>query len=185
MRFGSAAILFLVAACAPSAPAPTPDAVSGALPADCVIVMSRPVAFTDTAGGDVIEARSLPAPTCDQSVLVVSVRASDGRLLHAFAAPYGQMSQSPPDRGLSTVLQSWVQARIDDTSAAPAWSGANDAFPAAFGETGGSPFIRSVYEAIRAQKRPRLCLATSYEAFQCLYYEAESGQAGVLFTASP
>jgi hypothetical protein len=185
-RFCAIVLVALVSACTP-APAPhsgNPADAAG-LPADCALSVSRPIAFTDAGGGDTIEARTLPAASCDQTVMVVSLRARDGRLLYAFAAPYGQMTQADPTRGMRAVLDAWVQARVDDTGAAPAWTGAGDAFPAAFGQNGGSPFMREIYEGIRADKRPRLCLATSYEAFQCLYYEAESGQVGVLFTASP
>jgi hypothetical protein len=193
------AMALMLAACTPAPPsgeadtktdpAPTqsgePQTADAALPADCAIVISRPIAFTQTSPGDTLEARALPAPTCQETVLVLTVRARSGAVLHAFAAPFSQMSQGASPAALRATLDAWAGATVDDTSVAPAWTGAADTFPAAFGSTGQTPFIKSTYEGLRAQKRPRLCFAASYEATACIYYEAESERAGLLYQTGP
>lgn len=167
-------------ACAPSGPS-APDTAVGPS-ADCAMAVNRMVGFVERAPTSRIEARALPATSCEMAVLVLTVRAPDGRPLHAFAAPYAQLAKDPTAARLKQTLEQWTAAVVDDTSAAPAWDGAADAFPKDFGPSGATPYMRPIYERLRAEKRPRLCFATSYEALRCLYYEAESGQADILFT---
>jgi hypothetical protein len=178
----AAAMGLCVVACtpAPQTPASGPAAGGGAdaLPADCALVLTKPVAFTGPGAQDVLEARALPSKNCDHTVLALTLRAPDGRVLYAFAAPLSQASQGGA-ASLRATLQRWVNAVVDDTSAAPAWT--SEDFPTLFGANGGTPFIRQVYERIRAERRPRLCHETSYDSFACIYFEVESGQAGLLF----
>lgn len=123
----------------------------------------------------------MPAPRCDEAVLVLTVRDRQGSVLHAYAAPFAQLSQGASPSALRATLERWASAVIDDASAAPAWSGPAGAYPEAFGPNGSTPLIKSTYEGVRAQKRPRLCYPTSYEATACLYFEAESGHVGLLY----
>lgn len=168
---------------APSVPlvAPGPQGDATPVPADCAITVTRIVPFTAATPGDVIEARSLPTTNCENSVLVWTLRSRTGEVLHAFATPYAQLVQNPAPQGLKMTLDRWVGVAIDDTSRAPAWDGRGVDFPKAFGANGFSPYVRPTYERIRAEKRPRICVETTYDSFVCLFYEAESGHADVLF----
>lgn len=171
------------------APAPTqPDAAKApaeaALPGDCVITVNRTMALTAPQPGDTIEARTLPSKDCDQTVLVWTLRDREGRILHAFAAPYAQLSQRPATSALQATVQRWAEPILGDTSQAPAWEGPATEYPKSFGPDGATPLIQPVYQRVRAEKRPRVCYDTSYETFVCLYYEAESGHMGVLFTGT-
>ncbi len=178
MRLLILAVTFLLVACKPGAIGPSSNA------AGCAMVAERTVAFTAPGARDTVEARAI-GPDCAGAVVVWTVRNAAGKPLFAHAAPY-EWVHKPVDptstAQMQAFLDSWAGAPVDDTSASPEWSAGDLAAPEAWGPGGASMFVRETYESIRAAKLPRICLPTSSDAYQCIFYDAEAEAVDVHFS---
>lgn len=171
-----AALTFLaLGACGPA----TEDA-SGR--GGCTRVVERSASFTGP--GDVIEARSFGSD-CASAVVVWTLRTAAGKPVWSYAAPYEWLA-SPVDptsaSELESFLEKWAGVAVDDTSASPAWPAGGETAPEAWGPSGASVFLRETYESIRAAKMPRVCLPTSKDSWQCLFYDAQAEAVDVHFS---
>ncbi|MDZ4775642.1 MAG: hypothetical protein SGJ23_02535 [Alphaproteobacteria bacterium] len=148
----------------------------------CGRVVER--AATVTGPGDVIEARAIGAD-CPNAIVVWTLRTSTGKPVWTHAAPYEWLA-TPVDptstSEMETFLETWAGVAVDDTSASPVWSAEDAGAPEAWGPGGSSMFLRETYESVRAAKLPRVCLPTSKESYQCIFYDAEAEAVDVHFT---
>jgi len=182
MRLMLTAIAALVAlgACSPSTNAG--GARDGARVGACARMVER--AATMTGPGDVIEARAI-GDDCANAVVVWTLRNGAGKPIWTYAAPY-QWLATPVDptsaSEMDAFLESWAGVAVEDTSASPVWPAEDLAAPEAWGPAGSSMFLRETYESIRAAKMPRVCLPTSKESYQCLFYDAEAEAVDVHFS---
>jgi hypothetical protein len=173
------AFALLSVACTPKTGAPTQ------VSADCNRVVERRVSFTAPDAADVVEARAIGA-TCETAVVVWTLRTAKGAPLWAHAAPFSWLHEgasAPNAAQMQTFLDGWAGVAVDDTSASPPWPDAEAAAPAGWGPGGTSMFGRETYESIRAAKLPRLCVPTTRDTTQCLFYDADAEAVDVHFTA--
>jgi hypothetical protein len=116
---------------------------------------------------------------------VWTVRNPAGKPLFAHAAPY-EWIHKPVDPTSLTEMQAfldrWAGTPVDDTSGSPEWKAEDLAAAEAWGPDGSSMFVRETYESIRAAKLPRICLPTSSDAYQCIFYDAEAEAVDVHFS---
>ncbi len=178
MRVLLFAIAVMAVACSPKPPA---DAPTGA---DCNHAVSRTVSFTATDAQDTIEARSLGS-SCETAVVVWTLRDAAGKPLWTHAAPYAWLSTPTDPRSVAevqTFLERWAGVAVDDTSASPAWALDSPGGPEGWGASGGSMFSRDTYETIRAARLPRVCVPTTAERYQCIFYDAQSEAVDVHFS---
>lgn len=176
LLFSAIAALLALGACKPVVK--TAAAQGGA----CARVVERAAAVTGP--GDVIEARAI-GDDCANAVLVWTLRTAAGKPIWTYAAPYEWLA-TPVDptsaSELESFLERWAGVTVDDTSASPVWSVEDAAAPEAWGPAGASIFLRETYESIRAEKMPRVCLPTSKESYQCIFYDAEAEAVDVHFS---
>jgi hypothetical protein len=176
MRFLVLALGLLVSACTPGG-----ASLRGA---GCNLVAERTAAFTGPGVRDAIEARAI-GRDCAGAVVVWTVRNAAGKPLFAHAAPY-EWIHKPVDptsaAEMQAFLDGWANAPVDDTSASPEWKAEDLAAAEAWGPGGASMFVRETYESIRAAKLPRICLPTSSDAYQCIFYDAEAEAVDVHFS---
>lgn len=172
------AILLVLAACKPGAGPAAPGA------GGCNLVAERTVAFTSSAPRDTIEARAV-GRDCVGAVVVWTLRNGAGKPVFAHAAPY-EWVHAPADPTSAVQMQAfldgWADARVDDTSASPEWKAEDATPPEAWGPGGASMFVRETYESIRAAKLPRICLPTSSDAYQCIFYDAQAEAVDIHFS---
>lgn len=177
MRFllTATAALLALGACKPA----THQTASGGA---CARVVER--AAVVTGPGDVIEARAI-GPDCAKAVVVWTLRTGAGKPVWTYAAPYEWLA-APADptsvAEMQTFLERWAGVTVDDTSASPVWAVEDVAAPEAWGPAGSSMFLRDTYESIRAAQMPRVCVPTSKETYQCIFYDAEAEAVDVHFT---
>ena len=167
----------LTVACSPKAPADAP------LGGDCNHAVTRTVAFTAVNAHDLVEARSLGA-SCDTAVVVWTIRDAAGKPLWTHAAPYAWLSTSSDTRSVAemmTFLEGWAGVAVDDTSASPVWAHDKEVGPEGWGASGGSMFTRDTYETIRTERLPRICVPTTSERYQCIFYDAQAEAVDVHF----
>lgn len=148
----------------------------------CARVVER--AASVTGPGDVIEARAIGA-SCANAVVVWTLRTAADKPVWTFAAPYAWLAAPVDPTSLSEMdafLERWAGVTVDDTSASPVWSAEEEAAPEAWGPAGTSMFLRETYESIRAAKMPRVCVPTSKETYQCIFYDAEAEAVDVHFS---
>lgn len=165
----------MLAACAPASPPAT------VVEAGCERQVERTVAFTGPDVKDTVIARAL-GDTCESAVVVWVLRDAAGKVLWTHAAPYVSLAQAADTASVAEMgafLDQWAAAPVDTTAASPAWGA--DAPPDAWGPTGHSMFARETYETIRAAALPRLCVPTSRETYQCLFYDATAEAVDVHF----
>lgn len=177
MRALLIAIAVIAAACSPKAPADAP------LGADCNHAVSRTVAFTAAEAKDTVEARSI-GDTCNTAVVVWTLRDATGKPLWTHSAPYAWLSAPTDPRSVAemlTFLERWAGVAIDDTSASPAWALESEGGPEGWGASGGSMFTRNTYETIRTARLPRICVPTTSERYQCIFYDAQAEAVDVHF----
>lgn len=169
-------------ACACS-PAGAPSASSAR---DCNRVIERSAAFTAPGAKDTIEARSIGS-ACANAVVVWTVRDPSGKPLWTHAAPYAWLhAPVDPTSGaeMEGFLEKWAAVTVDDTSASPAWSADDAGMPAAWGPRGTSMFVRETYESIRTAKMPRICVPTTTDTSECIFYDAEAEAVDVHYTGA-
>lgn len=168
-----------VAACKPG------GAVSAARARDCNRVVERAAAFTAPNARDTIEARAI-GDDCATAIVVWTVRNGDGKPLWTYAAPYAWLSTpvNPTSKAeMETFLEKWAGVAVDDTSVSPVWSADDAAAPEAWGPTGSSMFVRETYQSIRAAMKPRICVPTTSETAQCIFYDAEAEAVDVHYSS--
>lgn len=168
--------LFALGACTPATKPAT--AQGGA----CARVVER--AAVVTGPGDVIEARAI-GEDCEHAVVVWTLRNAARKPIWTYAAPYEWLAASihpTSPAAMESFLEQWAGVTVDDTSASPAWSADDAAAPEAWGTGGTSMFLRETYESIRAAKMPRVCLPTSKDSYQCIFYDAEAEAVDVHFS---
>jgi hypothetical protein len=174
------ALVLLAAACARTG---APSAASGR---DCNRVVERSAAFTAPNASDTIEARAIGAD-CANAVVVWTVRNASGKPLWTHAAPYAWLHApvDPTSRAeMETFLEKWAGVSVDDTSASPVWSLEDEAAPAAWGPRGSSMFVRETYETIRAAKLPRICVPTTSDTSECIFYDGEAEAVDVHYSGA-
>ena len=181
MRALLIAVAAIAAACSPKAPA---DAPRGG---DCNHVISRTVAFTAANARDTVEARSV-GPSCETAIVVWTLRDAAGKPLWTHAAPYAWLWASADPRAsdeLRTFLERWAGVAVDDTSASPAWARDKAGGADGWGASGGSMFARDTYETIRTARLPRICVPTTSERYQCIFYDPQAEAVDVHFAGGP
>lgn len=175
LLFTALAALLALSACNPATKQATAQG------GKCARVVER--AAVVTGPGDVIEARAI-GDDCANAVVVWTLRTAAGKPIWTHAAPYEWLA-NPVDptstSEMETFLEQWAGVTVDDTSASPVWSAEDVAAPEAWGTGGSSMFLRDTYESIRAAKMPRVCLPTSKESYQCIFYDAQAEAADVHF----
>lgn len=183
-RFAPAFALALVlAACsqqnAPqSAPAASAPAVAAAEPEGCDIVQTRTVALTSTEKPDTVEARAL-GPDCDHAVILLTVRAADGRALHAYAdaQPWFEAeidtSKGITRAQMTTFLSEWATITPETAQRLPEWKAGRDVLQPedAMGYYVSSPLDREVYTDLRKRNVPIACYAIGREGQKCIAFD--------------
>ncbi|MGE3302452.1 MAG: hypothetical protein AB7M12_05005 [Hyphomonadaceae bacterium] len=182
VRAAALAAMLFALACSP-AEKPAETAQSSAAPADCARVVRRTIAFTAPDAQDVIEARAI-GPDCDAAVVVFSLRRADGAPLwamaraHAWARdPGGAYAPSHDAAAMDAFLTEWANARQDTTAALPDWPERENVFKDQLGGLNATPLPREQYLDVRRQGAPRLCFAADAETIDCIYYDAQKGEA--------
>lgn len=153
---------------------------------DCNRVVERSAAFTAPHAKDTIEARSI-GTDCANAVVVWTVRDPSGKPLWTHAAPYAWLHApvDPTSRAeMETFLEKWAATPVDDTSSSPAWALGDAGTPTAWGPQGSSIFVRETYESIRAAKLPRICVPTTSDTSECIFYDAEAEAVDVHYTGA-
>lgn len=168
------ALALMTVACGPPKAAPVAEA-------GCERRAERVVAFTAPEAQDRIVARAL-GETCETAVVVWAVQNAAGKVLWTYAAPYDALvatANAGSAAEMGAFLQTWVNAPVDDTGASPPWT--EEVPPEAWGPSGQSMFARETYETIRNARLPRVCVPTSRETTQCLFYDADAEAVDVHF----
>lgn len=146
----------------------------------CDLVVTRELAFTDTAALDSVIARSL-GPTCDKAVGVYIVTSADGHPIWSWTAPlshaFGDAFLTPDAAYVQSFLDRWAGANVSSTAAAPAWSAAI----ARFAGEHHSTLDRTTYEDIRARDLPMLCHLTGVARETCIFWEPGAARAGLFY----
>jgi hypothetical protein len=176
----AAATLLMAVAC--SQPAPETAPVAPLAETGCDHAVTQTIAFTAPDAADTVEARAL-GPDCRNVFVLVTVRRADGKPLWVWATekPWLRLADSASDptgaNGVQTFLNDLVKVRIDTTAQLPEWPQRTTAFADSLGAFLATPFQRDQYLDIRARAAPRLCLATGIAHSQCIYYDAQAGDA--------
>lgn len=173
----AALFLFSLAACGQTSSAPEEAAAD----VGCEHVASQNVAFSAPDAADTLEARAF-GPDCHSVFVTLTLRRVDGRPLWIWATekPWLQAGQQSDADGAAAVEQfvnDWVKVRVDTTAQLPEWPQREKAFADSLGAFLSTPFERDQYLDIRNRAVPRLCFASGVARSQCVFYDAQSGDA--------
>lgn len=156
-----AVTLALLGACAP---APREER--------CDLLAESQIAFTAPDASDRVTVRTF-APSCGEAIALYAVTTADGEAIWAWSAivqrTFGEALRGADADEMGAFLQRWSAARVERTSAAPAWP--------LGGETS-TTLDRATYEDIRARDLPMLCHLSSVARETCVFWEPAAGGAG-------
>lgn len=167
LAVGVGIALFGLAACGP---------VDRPAAEGCRLTRTAPLTLSGVEGAERIDA-SAEGPSCGAAVVTLTVRTTDGRVLHTAAYPYLDLVgdrragvAEVKSEEVGALLDRLVAATPDTADGAPDWAeGAPN--PILDGLVVRTPLDRAAYLALRESAAPRLCLPASAEAVQCLVYD--------------
>jgi hypothetical protein len=175
----AACLLFALAACGQNAP--TSEEAAATTQPGCDHIARLTVSFTAPEAADTIEAHAF-GPDCHSVFVTLTLRRADGKALWIWATekPWLQAgAQSDPDAAAAVdqFVNELVKVRVDTTAQLPEWPQRETAFADSLGAFLSTPFARDQYLDIRNRAVPRLCFASGVAHSQCVYYDAQSGDA--------
>ncbi|MGE3249472.1 MAG: hypothetical protein AB7J28_16605 [Hyphomonadaceae bacterium] len=144
----------------------------------CDLTSEHEARFTGAEAPDIVEARTF-GPNCGAAVAVMSVRSGEGHAIYAWAAPlhptfgpnFAPRGEGGPQlEEVQGFLDRWSNARIGQTSGAPAWS-----------ETLDTHLDEPTYNDLRTRNAPMLCFLSAVAEETCLYWESAAAAAAVLY----
>lgn len=155
----------------------------------CVLEAVHTVTWSNAAAPDTVHT-SAEGPSCDQAIVVFTVRNASGDPLWTFANTYYDITAggSPPpesdpatDADVQAFLASWANVTLLSSEELPAWTEAMSR-PGEGVEPLGyeSPFDRETYEALRTRGLGTICYAVAVAAVQCLVIDPASNSPTVL-----
>jgi hypothetical protein len=190
------AVALLASGCSPQAASPAAEAPAGtASPttALCVAPVTREVAMTAADAKDVLTAEAIGAK-CEQAVLVLTLRKSNGMLLWSRSVratdtwafvPASDDTPVDPKKGMETFLADvFTHARIEKSGKAPDWpEGAErPEDPSGFYHT--TPMSRDACVILRQKNAPMVCVQAEMGTSYCVSYHPEFADVANTFYAS-
>jgi hypothetical protein len=175
--------LFALTACGgQDASAPESEAAaSGA--ATCEYRAQENVSFSAEDTFDVIEARAF-GPDCHSVFVELTLRRADGKPLWIWGTVKPWLQQAPQSAndfdGAAAVqefVNNLVKVRVDTTAQLPEWPQRETAFADSLGAFLSTPFQRDQYLDVRNRAAPRLCFASGIARSECVFYDAQAGEA--------
>jgi hypothetical protein len=163
-------LMFLAICCLASCGGPAKKNADGLV--GCEAAARSTLTFTDPARPDTVEARAF-GPSCANATMVLTVRNSEGAILHTTAQPMAAagLGAGPisPEQAM-TILQAWVALKVEKSSAAPEWmTGELRPQPPGPDALAESDLIRAMYEDIRKQDVAMACYARGLKSKTCLF----------------
>jgi hypothetical protein len=179
------ALLALLAACAQE-----PPRQSGA----CALSAESQFSFSNSDAPDAAIANAF-GPSCDQAVVVLTLRNSAGDPLWTHVGTYHFMVHGgPPPPGaapasaadVQAFLDAWANVSVTTSAALPAWA-EGAARPGEEGQPFAyvTPFDRETYERLRAQDLAQICFAAGAETSRCLVIDPATRTPALLVEFGP
>ena len=160
----------------------------------CIAPQTREVAVTVAGAKDVLEAQVIGA-TCEQAVVLLTLRKADGFLLWSHSAratdtlafvPASDDAPVNPPKAMETFLAEVLKnVRVERTGEAPDWPEGAERPEDPSGLYHATLFPRDAYVILRKKNAPMLCVQAEMGTSYCAAYDPEFDDvANTLYSSS-
>lgn len=162
--------------------------------AACDHSATHDVNFSDATAKDTVSVRA-EGPTCNQAVVLFTLRNARGDALWTFANTYYDLTAggTPPEHApavtpeqADTFLKGFANVSINRSGTLPAWPEDKPSLAASVqGMSYSTELPRESYEMLRERNLPLLCYAAAAEATQCLVMDPATASPTMMVAYGP